>query len=270
MCTHRTAALLAVGLGMAIPVGTLAAQIDYRNLDRERPVATEDAYPVERHAFELLLPFRSEREPGGDRLHVVPLEIEYGIFDNTQVGLGLPIAALDPAEVDTEWGLAGLNLFGLYNFNTEGPVLPALSLAADLGLPVGSLAGDNARFSLRALATRSWGLTRVHLNASRSFGSDGAPGVESLPRWSLSLAVDRTFFRKSLLLVGELLAQRVVEGTPVEANAAVGARYQIGSTFVLDAGVARRLRSDVGPDYDLTVGLSYAFGLSWLMPGPAR
>src|SRR5919106_4168307 len=104
MWVHRTTAI-AVGLSMAIPAGSLAAQIDYRNLDRERPVATEDAYPVERHAFELLLPFRSERERGGDRLHLIPLEIEYGIFDNAQIGVGLPIAALDSAELDTEWGL---------------------------------------------------------------------------------------------------------------------------------------------------------------------
>ena len=269
MWVHRTAAT-AVGLSMGIPVGSLAAQIDYRNLDRERPVATEDAYPVERYAFEVLLPFRSQREPGADRLHLIPLEVEYGIFDNAQIGVGLPVAALDTPELDTEWGLAGLNVFGLYNFNTEGPVLPALSLGADLALPVGSLAANDARFSLRGIATRSWGLTRVHLNVARSFGSDEQPGVESQPRWSIGLAVDRAFFRSSLLLVGELLTQRAVRGTPVEVNAAIGARYQLSPTLVLDAGVARRLRSEVGPDYDLTIGLSYAFGVSWLMPGRAR
>jgi hypothetical protein len=48
----------------------LAAQIDYRNLDDERPVATEDAYPVERHAFELLTAYRYEHERGGANLHL--------------------------------------------------------------------------------------------------------------------------------------------------------------------------------------------------------
>lgn len=269
MCTPRAAAL-AVGLTLAVPAGSLAAQIDYRNLDRERPVATEDAYPVERHAFELLLPLRTERERGGDRLHLIPLEVEYGIFDNTQVGVGLPIASLEETGSDAEWGIAGLGLSGLYNFNTEGPVLPALSLGADVTLPVGSLAGDDARISLRGVATRSWGLTRLHFNATRSFGSEDRPGVEFAPRWSYGLAVDRTLFRQSLLLVGELLAQRAVGGSPVEVNAAVGARYQLAPTFVLDAGLARRLRSEAGPDYDLTLGISHAFGLAWLMPGRAR
>ena len=270
MLEHRMTALLAVALGTAVPVGALAAQIDYRNLDRERPVTTEDAYPVERYAFEVLLPFRSEREVGGDELHLIPLEIEYGIFDNAQVGLGLPIAAVDSRDPDTEWGVAGLNLFGLYNFNTEGPLLPALSIGADLALPVGSLAGDHARISLRGIATRSWGLTRAHLNVVGSLGSEDEPGIAIAPRWGVSLGVDRTFFRRSLLLVGELLTQRVVRGTPVEVNAAIGARYQLSPTLVLDAGVGRRLRADVGPDYDLTIGLSHAFALSRLMPSRPR
>ena len=268
MRVFRTTAT-AVGLSWAIPSWSLA-QIDYRNLDHERPVATEDAYPVERHAFELLVPLRSERDRAGDRLHLVPLEIEYGIFDNAQVGVGLPLAVTDPDESDSDWGLAGLSAIGLYNFNTEGPVLPALSLAADMALPVGSLAGDEARFSLKAIATRSWGLTRVHFNAVRSFGSEERLGVEFAPRWSYGLALDRTFFRSSLLVVGELLTQRAVKDVPTEVNAAVGLRYQLTPTLVLDAGLARRLRSEAGPDYDLSIGLSHAFGLSWLLPGRVR
>jgi hypothetical protein len=269
MWIHRATAL-AVGLSAAIPLGSLAAQIDYRNLDHERPIATEDAYPIERHAFELLLPFRSEGEQSGGRVHVIPLEIEYGIFDNTQVGVGLPLAVVDPDDADSDGGLAGLRVFGLYNFNTEGPVLPALSLAADVALPVGAHAGDDPRFSLRAIATRSWGLTRLHLNAAWSFGSEDQPGVEFAPRWRYGLAVDRTFFRSSLLVVGELLTKRTDEEATTEMNAAAGLRYQLSPSLVVDAGIARRLRSDAGPDYDLTIGLSHAFALSWLMPGRRR
>jgi hypothetical protein len=42
-----------------------AAQIDYRNLDDDRPTRVEDAYPAERYAFELLIPYRFERGRGG-------------------------------------------------------------------------------------------------------------------------------------------------------------------------------------------------------------
>jgi hypothetical protein len=268
MLAFRTAATV-VGLWICFPAPPASAQIDYRNLDDERPVATEDAYPVERHAFELFAPYRYQRERGGERVHLFPLEVEYGAFDNAQVGLKVPLAGLNAGPgADTDWGLAGLEAFALYNFNTESPALPALSLRADLSLPVGSLAGDAARFGLKAIATRSWGVYRFHLNAVRSFGSEDAPGAaEVLPRWSYKLAVDRTLFRQSVLLVAELVAAREVRGAPTQVNASIGARYQWSPTLVLDLGVTRRLRQEIGPDYALTLGLSHAFGLGWLFPG---
>lgn len=246
------------------------AQIDYRNLDHERPIATEDAYPLERYGFELLLPVRTERERDGERVHLLPLQLEHGIYDNTEVGIGLPLAGVEPSGSGTEWGLAGLELSGRYNFNSEGPSVPALAAGADLTLPVGSLAGDGPRVRLVAIATRSFGLTRMHLNAAWAFGSEERPGAIFAPRWSYGLAVDHTLFRRSVLLVAELRAQRAVRGSPVEVNAAGGARYQWTPTLVLDAGIARRLRSGAGPDYALTLGLSHAFGLGALMPGGPR
>lgn len=251
---------------LALPGSRLAAQIDYRNLDDDRPVLTEDAYPVERYAFELLLPYAFEREQGGERVHVFIPEIAHGFARNAQAGLKLPLAGVATG-ADTEWGLAGLRLFGLYNLNTESKLLPALSARADLLLPVGSLGGDATRVSLKAIATRSWGRTRIHANAARTFGDEGAPAAaEHGNRWSYSLAVDRTLIRQSVLLIGEMAALRPVRAAPVAVNVALGARYQWTPTLVLDLGLRRRLRRETGPDIAVTVGLSHAFALSWLMP----
>ena len=245
------------------------AQIDYRNLDDERPVASEDAYPVERYAFELLVPYRFESEPGGRETHLIAPEVSYGLLSNTQVGLEAPLAAVD-AGAGTDWGLAGLELFALHNFNTEGRWLPALSLRGDLTLPVGDLAGDAARFTLKGIATRSWGRTRLHLNGAWTFGSEDALApVESAPRWAASAAIDRTLIRSSLLLVAEVAFAEERRGAPTEVNASAGARWQWTPTLVLDAGVTRRLRTDVGPDLGLTVGMSYAFAVrGWMPAGP--
>ncbi len=271
MLSLRTAAV-AVGLGLGALPRAASAQIDYRNLDDERPVATEDAYPIERYAFELLVPYRYERMAGGESLHLFGLEAGYGVYDNAQLGIELPFAGVDPADPgETEWGLAGVELFALYNLNTESPTLPALSLRSDMSLPVGALAGEATRLSLKAIATRSWGFYRFHFNVSRSFGSEDAPGAaEVLPRWSYGFAVDRTLFRRSVLLVGEIVTRRPVAGAPAEVNAAIGARYQWSPTVVTDIGIARRLRNEAGPDLALTIGLSHAFGLDWLMPARAR
>ena len=257
---------VAVGLFLSFISRALPAQIDYRNLDADRPVVTEDAYPVERYAFELLVPYRFEAESGGSELHETIPEIAFGFLRNSQIGLKLPLAAVDAA-TGTDWGLGGLGVFGLHNFNTESPKVPAVSLRADVSFPVGSLAGEGVRVGLTAIATRSWGRTRAHLNASRGFGSEDAlASVEPLQRWRASLALDRTFFRSSFLLIGELALAQAVDGARTALNASVGGRWQWTPTLVLDAGISRRLRSDIGPDFALTLGLSHSFAVSGLMP----
>ena len=268
MSSLRRAAV-AVGLWLSF-LGRASAQIDYRNLDDDRPVVTEDAYPVERYAFELLAPYRYEAEADGANLHTTVPEAAYGLARNGQVGLKLPLAAVDEG-TGTDWGLAGLRVFGLYNFNTETRWLPALSLRADATFPVGSLAGDGSRFALKAIATRSWGRMRAHLNLSRGFGSEDALSVaEPLNRWSGSLAVDRTFFRSSILLIAEVALSQAIQDAPTSVNASLGGRWQWTPTLVLDAGVSRRLRADTGPDIALTIGLSHAFALRGLMPAGLR
>ena len=112
---------------------------------------------------------------------------------------------------------------------------------------------------------------RAHLNLARGFGSEDKLSVaEPLSRWEASLAVDRTFFRSSILLIGEVALSQSIQDAPTAVNASVGARWQWTPTLVLDAGVTRRLRSDIGPDIALTVGLSHAFALRGLMPTGAR
>jgi hypothetical protein len=258
------------GLFLSFLAPPLAAQIDYRNLDDDRPVVTEDAYPVERYAFEVLAPYRYEAETNGIRLHTTVPEAAYGLTRNAQVGVKLPLAAVDDG-TGTDWGLAGLRVFGLYNFNTESRRLPALALRADATFPVGSLAGEGSRFALKAIATHSWGRMRAHLNASRGFGSEDALSVaESLNRWNASLAIDHTFFRSSILLIGEVAVSQTVRDAPAGVNASLGGRWQWTPTLVIDAGVTRRLRSGTGPDIALTIGLSHAFAIRGLMPAGPR
>jgi hypothetical protein len=248
----------------------LAAQIDYRNLDDHRPVSTEDAYPIERYAFELTAPYRYEAEAGGSKLHLVVPELAYGLLPNAEFGVEAPLAAVDLGP-DTDWGLAGLRVFGFYNLNTEGRVLPALSIRSDLSFPVGSLAGESTRLTLKGIATRTWGQTRFHLNLARSFGPDeDLAAAEPVERWAYSLAVDRTFFRQSVVLIGELAASEAIPGAPTEVNAALGARYQWAPTLVLDLGMTRRLRDDIGPDFGFTLGFSHAFAFRGLMPSGPR
>ena len=241
------------------------AQLDYRNLDDDRPTLIEDAYPLERYAFEILAPWRYSRARGAGGVHAFTPELEYGLFGNFHLGLKVPIARAATAN-GHDWGMAGLRIFGLYNFNTEGPWLPALALRADAVFPVGSLAGEGVRFTAKAIATRSWGQTRIHLNGAYTFGSDRPlAAADPAHKWWLGGAVDRTLFRQSALLMVELYAQRPAASEPVELNASLGVRYQWTPMMVFDFGVARRLRS-TGPNYEVTLGVSRAFALAGLLP----
>lgn len=256
---------LAVGFavgGVAATPRPARAQIDYRNLDDDRPTRTEDAYPIERYAFEILAPYSFEAERDGTDRHLVVPELEYGVAMNTQLGIKLPWAA-----TRSRSGLAGLTVFGLYNFTTEGPALPALSLRADVAFPVGRLAGRNTRAALKAIVTRSFGRSRLHLNIARGIGSEANVGEgEALDRWGYGIAIDRTFFRQSLLVVGEVFGAQSVADAPTAVNASLGTRWQWRTTTVFDIGVSRRLKDQLGPDFALTLGLSHAFAIPGLLP----
>lgn len=256
-------ALLAALPAIALAAGRLAAQIDYRNLDDERPVGTEDAYPVEHYAIEILAPF-TFATAGDAQQYLLAPELEYGVLANTQVGLKLPLAvSAEPGASDA--GLGGIAAYGLYSFNTESRTLPAFALRGDLSFPVGSLAGSDVRFTLKAIATRSWGRWRTHLNLLGSTGSNDDPGIDALPRWGASVALDRTFFRQSLLLIGEVAVFEQLTDSPTQATAALGLRWQWAPTLVLDGGVSTRLTS-MGPDFTITLGFSHVLAIRGLMP----
>ena len=265
---YLTAAVVVAAL---CPIASAVGQTDYRNLDDSRPVHTEDAYAVERYAFELITGAALEKDAGGFETTTFTAELEHGVVMNGQIGLAAPLAVVSPAGSGLgTLGLVGLRLHALYNFNTESGGLPALALRTDLALPVGALAGDVARVTVKAIATRSWGLTRAHANVAWSFGSEnGLADADVAPRWSASLAVDRTLFRSSILLIAEGLIEKAVRGAPTVATLAAGGRWQWSPTLVIDLGLARRITAN-GADVAVTIGLSRVFGARGLLPAGRR
>ena len=258
----RSRALVIAGFlisWLAVPAG---AQVQFRDLDLLRPVPVEDAWPVARHAFEFQAPWDYVQPAGGAAQNQLDLDLAYGAAMNGHLGLRLPVA-FGPGG-DT--GLAGAGLFALYNPVREGPGVPALALRGDFFAPT----GGPARAGLTAIATRSFGAARLHANAG---AAAGAGASEEVPRWQGGVALDYTFFRTSLLVVGALTASAPGDGEPTAAVVSAGVRWQWTPTMVLEAGAGRRLSAS-GPDLRLTLGLSTTFGLRALVPirppsGPA-
>jgi hypothetical protein len=267
---RRAATVVAALVASAAP---LAAQTDYYNTDAGRPVQIEDAYPVERRAFEIqAAPLRLERARGGVYHWGIEPEIAFGILPRTQVELGLPLAFVDAGTTGRASGLAGVELSVLHNLNVE-TAIPALGIAAGLLLPVGNLGPDEAYASIKGIATRTFTWARFHVNAEYTFGSElaansgsdesiGAGAVE-LSRWMAGVAVDRPFPLRSILVTAELFGREpLLANEDVEWNVGTGLRYQFRPRWALDAGVGKRLTGDDRAWY-VTFGSAYAFGLPW-------
>jgi hypothetical protein len=240
---------------LATPPAALSGQHDYRNLDAGRPSITEDAYPVEQWALELMLPVHHERHAGKNESAIEP-EVMWGLAANSMIGLGLPITLGEGG------GLAGLRPFAFRNFNTEGPRLPAFALRVDASVPVGRLGGDGPTATVTALATRSFGVTRAHLNVGATVGSTAnAPLADPPARWSAGVAVDWTLWRTSTLVVAEVHAARPLDEPSMTWLAGAGIRRQITPSMVVDVGIRRRL-TERGPDLVLTAGFTRSFSVA--------
>lgn len=243
----------------------VAAQTDYRNLDDDRPGLIEDAYPTERWAAEFVLPVRGERGAGGARTLVTIPELTYGALGDVHVGLKAPLATTRDAAGTARTGLAGLRGFALWNPNTESGGVPALAVRADVILPVGSLAQSRTVVQVKGLATRSFGVLRLHLNASAALGPLGTPAVaEGATRWFAGAAVDRTFWRHGALALAEFVVQQTDTGAPVTGTLLAGGRVQLQPMLVLDLGVGRDLIG-TGRRTIATLGLTRAFAIDGLM-----
>ena len=232
----------------------LSAQTDYYNTDKGRPLTIEDAYPVERRAFEIqAAPLRLERSAGGVYHWSVEPEIAYGIFPRTQIEVGVPVSYLD-GPGGSKLGFSAVHLSALHNLNVETR-LPALAIGAGAEIPVGAFAASDPQFAVKAIATRTLSFARFHVN--------GEYAVGDVSRWTAGVAIDKTFPLRSLLLGAELLfAQPVDAGDDLELGIGGGVRYQLSPRWAIDGGVGKRLSGAERPWY-VTFGSAYAFGLPW-------
>jgi len=170
--TCRGLTRLLVAFASLAAAQPLLAQTDYYNTDAGRPLRIEDAYPVERRAFEIqAAPVRLERSRGGLYTWAIEPEIAYGVLPRTQIEAGFPLVFIDAGDGHSTAGLAGVHLSILHNLNAE-TALPALAVGASLALPAGPLAADEAYVSVKAMMTRTFSWARFHINGQYTAGED--------------------------------------------------------------------------------------------------
>lgn len=265
----RVPTVAAVVIAFFATVAPLAAQTDYYNTDRGRPVQIEDAYAAERYALELkLAPVRLERAAGGVYHWGIEPEIAFGFLPRTHIEFGVPLSFTE-SSAGKQSGVGGIEMSLFHNLNAETAGLPALGLRADVLAPVGSLAADGWYTSFTGIATRTMPWARVHVNGQYTLGEDIVAGGSAIEasRWLAGLAVDKAFPLRSMLLTVEGFARKpLIAAEPdAEFTAGAGVRYQLSPTLAIDGGAGRRLNGgDQG--WYVTFGTAYAFGLRSLFP----
>ncbi|MEX0911797.1 MAG: hypothetical protein WD031_00085 [Gemmatimonadota bacterium] len=265
----KLSALLLFG---AVPT-TLGAQTDYYNTDAGRPVRVEDAYPVERYAFEAqVAPLRLERADGGAYHWEIEPELAYGILPRTHLEVGLPLLFAGAAGGEEGFGVGGVDVSLFHNLNVETRTLPAFAVAAEALLPVGNSSPDRIYPTVKGIGTRTFTLARVHVNAQYTVGP--APDLEvdvgEVSRWMAGMAVDRAFPLRSALLIADVFVEQPLHADgELEWTAEAGARYQLNPFFALDVGVGRRITGDE-QGWFVTFGAARVFAIRSLMRTGSR
>lgn len=261
-----TVVALALSL-LVMAAGEVHAQTDYYNLDRGRPLRTEDALPLERHALEWqIAPLRVSGGRGSGSVLAAEPELAWGLLPRTQVEVGFPLQRWQRGG-RVVMGGAGIDVSVLHALNAETMSLPALAVAARVLVPMGAFAAERTFPTLTAIATRTTSVGRMHANVSYTAGP--APSVSTadadgwsgeLSRWEGSVAVDRPFPLRALLVGAELLVRSPLrDGGKAEWSAASGMRYQVSPRLAVDLGAGRDLASD--GEWFVTFGSALSFGL---------
>lgn len=149
---------------------SVLAQSDQLNLEGGIGTQLEDAYATAFRNRELQSFVRYDRTADGKNLVLLNPAVEYGLFRNAQVSVAVPIR-LGTAD---RMGSGDIQVAGLYNFNAEGFIMPAIGLGATVNVPTG-LESAGLDYTLRFAATKTFlkgHPSRVHVNVRYSHNAD--------------------------------------------------------------------------------------------------
>ncbi len=252
-------------LGLLGALILLSAQpgwaLDHDNLDKNRPVQIEDAYPIAKGEIALEVGARFvDRRQGRTRFVFQP-QILFGAFYNTQLEIGGDLFT-DPTPVVSSEKSGDLRVGALYNFNTETLTLPAFAVKLDLELPTG-VRSRGVDGTVAGIMTRSFGRWRTHLNAEyTTVGSAQGPERNGFYRFVAGVSYPLGYpaqFRQTVI-ADVFTRQSDLSGGRNPTGVEAGLRYQLSSRIVLDGGIGTEFAGP--PDRSAlfgTVGLSVAF-----------
>lgn len=252
--------LLMLIVGTAL-VPDAVLPLDHDNLDPNRPIGMEDAYPVPQGEIGVEGGVRfNDRREGRTRVTFQP-QIIYGAFANTQIEIQGDLMT-DPQTVVGANKSGDLHLGVLYNFNTETIKLPAFAVRVEAELPTG-VNSQGVDTQLTGIMTRSFGRLRMHLNAGYTIlgspqGQERPGTYRAIAALSYPLGYPTSF--RDTLIASIYTRQSDLRGQCNNTGIEVGLRHQLTSRIVLDGGLGTEF---YGPSDRAallgTVGVSVGF-----------
>lgn len=252
--------LLMLIVGTAL-VPDAVLPLDHDNLDPNRPIGMEDAYPVPQGEIGVEGGVRfNDRREGRTRVTFQP-QIIYGAFANTQIEIQGDLMT-DPQTVVGANKSGDLHLGVLYNFNTETIKLPAFAVRVEAELPTG-VNSQGVDTQMTGIMTRSFGRLRMHLNAGYTIlgspqGQERPGTYRAIAALSYPLGYPTSF--RDTLIASIYTRQSDLRGQCNNTGIEVGLRHQLTSRIVLDGGLGTEF---YGPSDRAallgTVGVSVGF-----------
>jgi hypothetical protein len=164
---NLTASLAAAAV-ISVRVHACLAQTEYHDLPGELPTYIEGASVVPRYAFEWdMAPLTVTEFSGALTRFLIEPALSYGILPRTDLELTAPYIFREPGVLPRQ-GLTGFGIGAMYNFNYESRLLPAIAIKGNVLFPGAGATTFGTLYAGRAIATRSFGQTRLHFNLEYS------------------------------------------------------------------------------------------------------
>lgn len=168
------------------------------------PFQTDDPDPVEHKHWEIYIASQIKHEKDGTSAMLPQIEINYGIFPNTQIHLIVPFQYNSPSGEEAHYGYGDTELGVKFRFIQETEWSPMVGIFPLVELPTGNqnegLGNGKAQFFIPLWLQKSWG-------PWTSYGGGGYwinPGDGNKDWWFFGWEVQREI-SKALTLGGELI-----------------------------------------------------------------
>ena len=170
------------------------------------PFLTDDPEPVEYQHWEAYLFTMGMSSCGGYSIEGPAMELNYGVWPDTQLHLIVPMTSVDGPGMPAASGLGDIEVGVKYRFVDESDTRPQIGTFPTAELPSGDasrgLGNGRTWFRLPIWMQKSWGPWTTYGGAGAALNS--APGQRNYPfgGWLL-----QRNFGKHLTLGGEIFAQ---------------------------------------------------------------